>query len=298
MTKEKEKCPAGDGTLSRALGGRYLILSKLGTGAYGEVYEAKDTVLDRSVAVKRIRLDVLSDKTRAEEIRRRFFLEAQLAAKLQHPGIVTIHDIVSTSEINVIVMELIDGITLQDRLAGNRPLPLSETIYIASQVAEALDHAHRHNVVHRDIKPANILISSSGSVKVTDFGVAKAESSDMTNAGMLLGTPNYMSPELVRGEPIDGRSDLFSLGSVMYECLVGDKPFRSGSLTGILMPHRQRGTLAYRLRQAGFASFRQSCSATRAGKGPRTPVLLGKGVRRGAWSYPGRRRSKLYASRR
>jgi serine/threonine protein kinase len=234
-TVEKEKRPTGDHTLSRALGGRYEIHSILGTGAYGEVYKAKDTVLDRSVAVKRIRLDVLSDSSRAEDIRRRFLLEARLAAGLQHPNIVTIHDIVSTFGLNVIVMELIDGITLQDRLAAKGPLSLAETIHIVSRVAEALDHAHRNGVVHRDIKPANILISNSGGVKVTDFGVAKSESSNATSTGMLLGTPNYMSPEMVRGEAVDGRSDLFSLGSVMYECIVGDKPFRSASLTGTLM---------------------------------------------------------------
>jgi len=217
-------------------GDRYEILSKLGTGAFGEVYKADDSLLNRRVAIKRIRLDSLADEDEAEDARRRFLREAQVAAQLQHSNIVTIFDIIAGQQLSLIIMEFVEGVTLHCKLLKAKSLPLSETVQILSQVAEGLDHAHEHKVVHRDIKPANILISRSNVVKVTDFGIAKAEfAKSHTATGSILGTPDYMSPEQARGEAVDGRSDFFSLGSIMYQCLVGETPFNSPNLTGILI---------------------------------------------------------------
>ncbi len=217
-------------------GERYEILTKLGAGAFGEVYKAEDTLLNRTVAIKRIRLDSLADENENEDARRRFLREAQVAAQLQHPNIVTIYDIIASSQLSLIVMEFVEGITLRDKLASAKSLPLSETVQILSQVAEGLEHAHEHKVVHRDIKPANILISRLGVVKVTDFGIAKAEaSSSHTASGSILGTPDYMSPEQARGEDVDSRSDFFSLGCIMYQCFAGETPFKSSNLTGVLL---------------------------------------------------------------
>ncbi len=217
-------------------GERYQVVSKLGTGAFGEVYKADDTLLNRTVAIKRIRLDSLADENETEDARRRFLREAQVAAQLQHSNIVTIFDIIAGPQLSLIVMEFVEGITLRRKLSSEKSLPLSETVQILSQVAEGLDHAHEHKVVHRDIKPANILISRSGAVKVADFGIAKAEfSKSHTATGSILGTPDYMSPEQARGETVDGRSDFFSLGSILYQCLAGETPFRSSNLTGILL---------------------------------------------------------------
>ena len=226
----------GREAVAEVLGSRYRISSKLGSGAFGEVYEAQDTVLGRKVAVKRIRMDALADETQLDEVKTRFLREAQVAAQLSHPNIVTIHDIVSTETTSFIVMELIEGETLQSLLKSKTRLDLDETISILSQTADALDYAHQHKVVHRDVKPANIMIEDSGRVKVTDFGIAKAESTgNLTATGNILGTPNYMSPEQAQGETLDGRSDLFSLGCIFYECVTGKKPFQDKNVTSILM---------------------------------------------------------------
>ena len=237
-----EHCPScagkpstGADGVSRISNGRYELTKKLGEGAFGEVYRARDTVLNRTVALKRIRLDRLAERDCLDELRARFLREAQVAAQLRHTGIVTIYDVVSLQDTSFIVMEYVEGKTLQQGLASRKVLRLSETIHILSQVAEALHHAHLRKVVHRDIKPANILISPSGLVKVADFGIAKGESSrDLTLAGSLLGTPDYMSPEQARGRVVEGRSDLFSLGCIMYECLSGTKPFAAESITDVL----------------------------------------------------------------
>ena len=228
-----------DGPLTKALGSRYEIISRLGSGAFGEVYKARDTMLNRIVAIKRIRFDEHTDETQRLQIEQRFLREAQVAARLNHPNIVTIHDIISTPTMNLIVMEFVNGFTLEWMLKTRNRLHFTETVDILSRVADALDHAHRNKVVHRDVKPGNIMITptdQASHVKVTDFGIAKAEfSADITTAGSLVGTPNYMSPEQARGAPMDGRSDLFSLGCVLYECLAGTKPFQSNSLTDVLL---------------------------------------------------------------
>ncbi len=154
--------------------------------------------------------------------------EAQVAARLNHPNIVTIHDIIDHPKMNFIVMEFIDGDTLEGYLRKKKRLSLDETLEILSQTADAIDYAHSKTVFHRDIKPANIMLEPSGRVKVTDFGIAKSEASpDITSTGSILGTPAYMSPEQARGnQNVDSRSDLYSLGCVVYECLAGEKAFR------------------------------------------------------------------------
>ena len=242
VEKMTQKAPSEDkaALLSQDIravcGDRYHIDSVLGAGAFGEVYKALDTLLNRTVALKRIREDFFSSDGSSDELRLRFLREAQVAAQLQHPNIVTIYDIISSPELNLIVMEFVDGITLADRLKSEHALGLSETIKVLSQVTDALDHAHSQRVVHRDIKPANILISHKGLVKVTDFGTAKADSSaELTVVGSITGTPDYMSPEQARGDEADGRSDLFSLGCVVFQCLAGEKPFRSSNVTGVLL---------------------------------------------------------------
>lgn len=217
-------------------GGRYHLVERLSAGAIGAVYMGLDTVLDRPVAVKSVRLDTPFADHSPDELRERFVREARVAARLQHPNIVTIHDIVATAERGFIIMEFIEGQSLEALLKSQKRLPLSLSIRIMRQLASALDYAHERNVVHRDVKPSNILVSSSSSVWVTDFGVAKSElSTNLTMAGGVLGTPDYMSPEQARGEDVDARSDLFSLGCILFECATGEKPFRSPSLTGVLL---------------------------------------------------------------
>ncbi len=222
--------------LKEILGERYEVLGKLGAGAFGEVYRARDTVLGREVAIKRIRLDVFAEPSELEEVNKRFLREAQVASQLRHPNVVITHDIVSAPTMSFIVMELVAGQTLAKLLQSKARLSLSNTIDVLSQVAAALDYAHQNHVVHRDVKPANIMIEPSGQVKVMDFGIAKLDSGQhLTATGNIMGTPNYMSPEQARGEKVDGRSDLFSLACILYECLTGEKAFKGDSVTAVLL---------------------------------------------------------------
>ena len=221
--------------LPAVLGDRYETLSRLGKGACGEVFRARDRVLGREVAVKRIRLDTFVEPEQLERVKQRFLREAQVAAQLSHPGIVTTHDIVSGPTTSFIVMELVRGDTLQTVLQGRRRLSLAETLEILEQVSTALDHAHLAGIIHRDVKPANIMLQPSGQVKVMDFGIAKLDSgANLTSTGLILGTPNYMSPEQARGQKVDARADVFSLGCVLYECVTGAKPFPGETIAAIL----------------------------------------------------------------
>ena len=233
-TKSEKKAVAAQG-FENIPGERYEVVSQLGTGAFGSVYKAQDTFLNRAVAVKSIRLDTSLDPEQRKSLNKRFIREAQVAAQLQHTNIVTIHDIMFTPDTGFIVMEFIEGSTLQSLMEKNQ-LPLARAVDITTQIARALEYAHEHKVIHRDIKPANIMITPSFEARITDFGIAKSDgSTHLTMSGSLVGTPDYMSPEQAKGEEVDLRSDLFSLGCVFYECLAGEKPFKGGSLTAVLL---------------------------------------------------------------
>jgi serine/threonine-protein kinase len=208
----------------------YEITRSLGAGAMGEVYAARDTLLGRDVAIKILQAGVASDESRL-----RFLQEARAASVLNHPNIVTIHDVVRDGDADCIVMELVFGETLDERMQRGR-VSLPETLDIIDRVADALSAAHARGIIHRDLKPANLMLTPSGSVKILDFGLAKllanadeAIPSVRTQSGFVVGTPAFMSPEQVLGRPLDGRSDLFSLGSIGLEMLTGRNPFEAES---------------------------------------------------------------------
>lgn len=213
--------------------GRYELLSELGRGTSGVVYKAHDPKLDRMVAMKILRPELVSLEESGVGLKQRFHQEAVAAGRLTHPAIVAVHDVGESDGRPFMVMEYIEGGTLADLLLGGRPLPLAEAVGIAVQVCAALDYAHRHGVVHRDIKPRNILVGP-GVTKVTDFGTARILGASHTQTGTMLGTPAYMSPEMVRGQAADPRSDLFSLGVVLYETLTGVNPFNAADLAAVL----------------------------------------------------------------
>jgi tRNA A-37 threonylcarbamoyl transferase component Bud32 len=211
--------------------GRYEILTELGRGAMGVVYKARDPKINRVVAVKTVSLAGQSPEEE-REYRERFFREAEAAGRLSHPGIVTIFDVGEELETRApyIVMEFVGGQTLESLLSGDdHKLPVETALRLALELAEALDCAHGQGVVHRDLKPANILMTKDGHAKIADFGVAKLNLANQTLAGRALGTPAYMSPEQLNGEAVDGRSDLFSLGVVLYTALTGYRPFQGNS---------------------------------------------------------------------
>jgi predicted Ser/Thr protein kinase len=211
--------------------GRYQILTELGRGAMGVVYQARDPKINRLVAVKTILL-AGQPPEEEREYRERFFREAEAAGRLSHPGIVTIFDVGEEPETHApyIVMEFVAGQSLEKLLAQNdHTLPLERSLQLAHELAEALDYAHAQGVVHRDLKPANILITEDGRAKIADFGVAKLNLANFTLSGRVLGTPAYMSPEQLNGGEVDGRSDLFSLGVVLYTILTGYRPFQGNS---------------------------------------------------------------------
>src|SRR5229473_4658505 len=211
--------------------GRYEITGELGRGAMGVVYKALDPTIGRTVALKTMRLDVHG--LDAAEMVRRFQNEARAAGVLSHPNIVTIYDAGEQDGIFYIAMEFIEGTTLHELLAEQRVLAADDVIQYSRQICRGLDYAQSHGIVHRDIKPANIMITSNGTVKIMDFGIAKT-GGGVTSTGQVLGTPNYMSPEQVKGKPLDGRSDLFSFGVLLYEMLTGEKPFVGQNVTTII----------------------------------------------------------------
>jgi serine/threonine protein kinase len=214
---------------------RYEIVRELGKGAMGVVYLAKDPLIGRLVALKTIRTR-MGDDDETKEFQQRFVREAQAAGILNHPSIVTVHDIGQddASGTSFIAMEYVEGSNLKEILAQGRPLSFDEIGDIISQVAEAIDFAHSKGIVHRDVKPANIILIDGNRAKITDFGIAKiASGGNLTTTGQFLGTPNYMAPEQIRGAPVDGRTDIFSLGICLYECLTRRKPFGGDSLTSI-----------------------------------------------------------------
>jgi serine/threonine-protein kinase len=212
--------------------GRYRILRELGRGAMGVVYLAEDETLQRQVAIKTLLLPG-TDRERAEQ-EARFIQEAKAAGGLSHPNVITIHDLGREGEWLYIAMELLQGTELRDRMAAGL-LPLDEALDIAGQVASGLAAAHARGVVHRDVKPGNIVVLSGGLAKIMDFGVARMQSSALrTQSGTMMGSPKYMSPEQVGGHPVDHRSDIFSLGSMLYEMVTGAPAFAGNNLGQLL----------------------------------------------------------------
>jgi serine/threonine protein kinase len=214
--------------------GRYLVQSELGRGAMGVVYKATDSVLERTVAVKTVNMALERDG--ADRYEARFYQEARAAGGLNHPNIVTVYDVGKSGEVVFMAMEYIEGPELRTLMVEGRPMPVSQAVSIAAQVADGLAYAHEHGVVHRDIKPANIMVPAAGAVKITDFGIARMRSaaSDLTQTGVMLGSPKYMSPEQVIGKRADHRSDLFSLGVILYEMLTGASPFNGENVTALM----------------------------------------------------------------
>src|SRR5205085_1584938 len=215
---------------------RYEIVSELGRGAIGIVYRAFDRVLERAVAIKTLKPDLPEDI--ADEMKARFVREAKSAGRLNHPNIITIYDAAVADDIAYIAMEYLEGQSLQQLMQLQRPLGFDTVVGIVAQVAEGLDYAGRFDIVHRDIKPANIMVAPTGVAKITDFGLARMPSSSMTLAGTVLGSPKYMSPEQVQEQPVDPRADIFSLGVVLYEMLVGKRPFEAPNLDMISLLDR------------------------------------------------------------
>ncbi|MBP7148283.1 MAG: serine/threonine protein kinase [Acidobacteria bacterium] len=214
--------------------GRYEVVQLLGRGAVGEVYLARDPALHRRVAIKRLSVLAGLSEDEQNEARARFLREARAAAALSHPNLVTVHDVGEQDGIPYIAMEFLEGTTLDRYTKPGHLLPAVKVLDIGAQSALGIGEAHKRGLVHRDVKPANVVLLADGTAKVTDFGLAKDPRTSLTAADTLLGTPNYMSPEQVAGRTIDGRSDLFSLAVMLYEMLVGRRPFVGDSVSSVL----------------------------------------------------------------
>ncbi|MFC1533334.1 CHASE2 domain-containing serine/threonine-protein kinase [Thermodesulfobacteriota bacterium] len=245
--KKEEKIIFVDDLEIKPTVGRYEVVKELGQGAMGIVYEARDPKINRLLAIKTIRFSDEFEESRVSDIKNRFLKEAEIAGKLSHPSIVAIYDVGEDYDLTYLAMEYLDGGDLREYCNKGSLLPLRKVLYVVNEVAIALDYAHSNGVIHRDIKPANIMLLKNGQVKVTDFGIAKAISSTETKSGIVLGTPNYMSPEQINGQKIDGRSDIFALGVVFFELLTGELPFRGKNMTNLL----------YQITQAKHISVRE-----------------------------------------
>ena len=230
-----ETLPGGAAAGSSAVQqvGRYQIMEKLGRGGMATVFRARDPDIGRDVAIKFLHASLCEDA----EYRARFLQEARSAGGLSHPNIVVVHDVGEIDGRPYMAMELLDGQPLADEMADGKPRPLREVVVMGIQLARALDYAHSRGIVHRDIKPGNIMrLKGTQTVKVTDFGIAHVESSgheQRTRVGDILGTPQYMSPEQAQGEKLDGRSDLFSTGIMLYQMITGQRPFLGDSLVAL-----------------------------------------------------------------
>ncbi len=214
--------------------GRYQVVRELGRGEMGIVYLGKDPRINRLVAIKTIRFGDAVDNSEVKPIKERFFKEAEAAGRLSHPNIVAVYDVGEDYDLSYIAMEFIDGRNLSQYCRKDSLFPIKTVLHIASVIGQALDYAHAQGVVHRDIKPGNIMLLRNGSIKITDFGVARITASSRTRTGIIMGTPSYMSPEQLAGRRVDGRSDIFSLGILIYELLTGEKPFKGESITSLI----------------------------------------------------------------
>jgi predicted Ser/Thr protein kinase len=219
-------------TLTKA--GRYDLREELGRGAMGVVFHGFDPVIGRDVAVKTLRLSEAGTGLSREELIGRFQTEARAAGLLTHPNIVVVFDAGEEDGLFYITMEFVEGRSLQTLIDARQPFPVSRVLKLMEQVCSALDFAHQHNVVHRDIKPANLMLTSDDIVKITDFGTAKILQFGTAQTAHVMGTPSYMSPEQVKGKPVDGRSDIFSLGVILYELMTGEKPFPGQNITTVI----------------------------------------------------------------
>ncbi|HEX5392689.1 MAG TPA: protein kinase, partial [Rhodocyclaceae bacterium] len=223
------------GTLEKPMLGRFQVEKELGKGAMGVVYQGRDPKINRVVAIKTMALSQEFEGDELADVKARFFREAETAGRLNHPHIVTIYDAGEEHDLAFIAMEFLKGQDLVPYTKADHLLPLPAVMSIAARVAEALDYAHKNNVVHRDVKPANIMYEpDSDTVKVTDFGIARLTDSSKTKTGMVLGTPSFMSPEQLAGSKVDGRSDLFSLGGTLYQLVTGRLPFEGESLAQLM----------------------------------------------------------------
>jgi serine/threonine-protein kinase len=215
--------------------GRYEVEKELGRGAMGIVYLGKDPKINRMVAIKTLMMELEGTAEQVKETKERFFREAESAGNLNHPNIVRIFDAGEENEIAYIAMELLEGHDLKRYCHKNAMLPLQTAIDYCAKTADGLDYAHRAGVIHRDIKPANIMLIKDGTLRITDFGIARIAASSKTATGTVMGTPSYMSPEQVSGKKVDGRADLWSLGVMLYELSTGEKPFKGGDAIGTLL---------------------------------------------------------------
>lgn len=214
--------------------GKYKILETLGQGAMGIVYRALDPDIDREVAIKTIRFDMITDESGKSDIMKRFMREAQAVGKLEHPNIVTIYDVGREKDLTYIVMQVIDGESLKEIIESGKKYSITEVVQIMQCLCDSLGYAHNQGVVHRDVKPANILIDRKDKIHLVDFGVARIEMSNMTTLGTVLGTPSYMAPEQVMGSPADNRADIFALGVILFELLAGRRPFEGDRITTVI----------------------------------------------------------------
>jgi serine/threonine protein kinase len=213
--------------------GRYKIISEIGQGAMGTVYKAVDPIIDRTVAIKTINLNL--SRQELEEYEARFQQEIKAGGRLNHPNIVTIYDVGKTDQVAYMAMEFLEGKELKDMIAAGTLPTADQVVDIISQVADGLSFAHSQDIVHRDVKPSNIMVMRGGVAKITDFGIARLPNSAVkTMTGLILGSPRYMSPEQVIGKTIDARSDIFSLGVVLYEALTGVPPFDGDNVNAIM----------------------------------------------------------------
>jgi eukaryotic-like serine/threonine-protein kinase len=214
--------------------GRYEIVAEIGKGAMGVVYRANDPMLNRTVAIKTINM-AEAEAEGVAEYEARFYTEAKAAGGLNHPNVIIIYDIGKSGDLVYMAMEYIEGRELRELLVDGKPLPTVQAVDIAAQIADGLAYAHQHQVVHRDVKPANILITPDGRAKIADFGIARMRTNESrTQTGVIMGSPKYISPEQVVGKRADHRSDIFSLGVILYQSLTGGTPFNGEGLSALM----------------------------------------------------------------